>query len=73
MDQIHFLNIKSYYFEKPGQIAGTLAETCEWFQRYDEDAECCRREGVEFFWITDTSGQKILGTPPKNWRSGFVA
>jgi hypothetical protein len=63
MDEIHFLNIKSQDFKEPGQIPGTLAETCERFQRYDEDAECCRREGVEFFWITDASDQRLLGTP----------
>jgi hypothetical protein len=68
MNEIHFLNIKSYDFEKPGQIPGTLAEICEWFQRYNEDAECCRRERVEFFWITNASGQKLLGTPPKKRR-----
>jgi hypothetical protein len=67
MGQIYFLNIKSRYFEKVGQVAGTLAETRDWFQRYDEDAECCRREGVEFFWITDGSNQRILGMPSKNW------
>ena len=66
MDEIHFLNIKSRYFEKSGQVAGTLAETCDWFQRHNKDKECCRREGVEFFWITDASGQTILGTEPRN-------
>ena len=54
----------------PGRIRyDSLDDAVEAYWRYDDDADCRRRECIRKCWVFDANAARvILGTPPAGWR-----